>query len=271
MKRRLLCACTIAVAVSPAAAAANDNSGGASFASGPSVEAITCADGQMAVCAKGEQLTVSGTALRGVRRVVFLGGKGRRDDRAATPASRTNEAVVVTVPEHAHTGPLALDAGGTRVRSARVKLTKPPVAADPASPAPAAGERFPIAGAHTFGQSTANRFGGRHQGQDVFAACGTPLVAAGPGSVLKAATEANAGNYVVIERPDGTSNAYMHMREPTKVREGDPITAGQPLGAVGDTGRATGCHLHFELWTAPGWYEGGSPIDPLPTLKARDA
>ena len=37
---------------------------------------------------------------------------------------------------------------------------------------------------------------------------------------------------------------------------------------VGDTGDATACHLHFEIWTAPGWYEGGSPIDPLPYLKS---
>jgi murein DD-endopeptidase MepM/ murein hydrolase activator NlpD len=40
---------------------------------------------------------------------------------------------------------------------------------------------------------------------------------------------------------------------------------------VGDTGRASGCHLHFEEWTAPGWYAGGKPFDPLPDLRAWDA
>jgi murein DD-endopeptidase MepM/ murein hydrolase activator NlpD len=40
---------------------------------------------------------------------------------------------------------------------------------------------------------------------------------------------------------------------------------------VGDTGNAWGCHLHFELWTAPGWYAGGEPFDPLPRLQRWDA
>ncbi len=45
----------------------------------------------------------------------------------------------------------------------------------------------------------------------------------------------------------------------------------QPIGFVGDTGDAVGCHPHFELWPAPGWQSGGAPIDPLPSLTAWDA
>jgi murein DD-endopeptidase MepM/ murein hydrolase activator NlpD len=40
---------------------------------------------------------------------------------------------------------------------------------------------------------------------------------------------------------------------------------------VGDSGNAQGCHLHFELWGAPGWYDGGDPFDPLPALQAWDS
>ena len=42
------------------------------------------------------------------------------------------------------------------------------------------------------------------------------------------------------------------------------------FGFATDTGDAQGCHLHFEAWKAPGWYSGGSPVDPLPMLTAWD-
>ena len=58
----------------------------------------------------------------------------------------------------------------------------------------------------------------------------------------------------------------MHLREAALVDQGDQVRTGQLIGYVGDTGRAAGCHLHFEVWTAPGWYSGGSPFDPLPNL-----
>jgi murein DD-endopeptidase MepM/ murein hydrolase activator NlpD len=134
---------------------------------------------------------------------------------------------------------------------------------------------FPVRGAHEFGSGAARfgagRTGHSHQGQDVFAACGTPLVAARGGKVKFSGFHSAAGYYVVIDgKGTGADNAYMHLRERADVRVGDRVYTGQEIGAVGDTGDAVGCHLHFEEWTAPGWYEGGRPIDPLPDLKRWD-
>lgn len=138
------------------------------------------------------------------------------------------------------------------------------------------GYAFPVLGRHDFGDAGARfgapRSGHTHQGQDVMAACGTPLVAARGGSVQYAEYEASAGNYVVIDGK-GTPNDFMyaHLAEPSPLHAGDTVRTGQPIGIVGDTGDATACHLHFEIWGPPGWYEGGSPFDPLPYLQKWDA
>jgi murein DD-endopeptidase MepM/ murein hydrolase activator NlpD len=132
---------------------------------------------------------------------------------------------------------------------------------------------FPIRGKHDRGRYETNDFGGgrRHQGQDMFADCGTPLVAALGGVVKRAGTEGAGGNYVVIAGTDRRDYVYMHLAEPPPVRDGQRVAAGQPIGRVGDSGNADGCHLHFELWTAPGWYVGGAPIDTAKLLAAWDA
>lgn len=134
---------------------------------------------------------------------------------------------------------------------------------------------FPVLGPHSFG-GPANRFGApraghTHQGQDILASCGTPEVAARGGRVQYAGYEADAGNYIVIDgRGTGFDFMYAHLAEPSPLHTGEPVRTGQPIGVVGETGDAVGCHLHFEMWTPPGWYEGGSPIDPLPYLEKWD-
>lgn len=143
-------------------------------------------------------------------------------------------------------------------------VAQPPVAFDFAR------DRFPILGKATFGTGAAAFGGGRgHQGHDVFAACGTPLVAAHGGVVKFAGYHGRAGNYVVIDNEGtGSDYAYMHLRDVPLVATGARVFTGQPIGFVGDSGHADGCHLHFESWTSPGWYSGGRPIDPLPMLRS---
>jgi hypothetical protein len=133
--------------------------------------------------------------------------------------------------------------------------------------------RFPILGPHRYGTGAARfgagRAGHSHQGQDVFADCGTPLVAAHGGTVKYAGFQGAAGNYLVVATGDGPDEVYMHLRDPALVTEDDTVATGQPIGFVGDTGDAVGCHLHFEMW-AGGWQSGGAPEDPMPSLKAWD-
>jgi murein DD-endopeptidase MepM/ murein hydrolase activator NlpD len=135
---------------------------------------------------------------------------------------------------------------------------------------------FPVRGSHDYGGSGAafgaGRAGHSHQGHDVFAKCGTRMVAARGGRVKFEEYHAAAGHYIVIDG-DGSDvdYVYMHLAEPSPFQPGDRVFTGQRIGSVGDSGNAQGCHLHFELWSAPGWYDGGDPFDPLPALQAWDS
>ena len=165
----------------------------------------------------------------------------------------------------------------------RVSSQAGPVAARPASAseAPNLGfsfyaYAFPLLAAHDYGSSGAvfgaGRSGHTHQGHDVMAECGVPVVAARGGLVQYSGYHSAAGNYVVIDGKGTTLDfMYAHFAEPSPLRTGDTVRTAQPIGVVGDTGSASACHLHFEIWTGPGWYEGGSPVDPLPYLQKWDA
>lgn len=135
---------------------------------------------------------------------------------------------------------------------------------------------FPVRGRHSLGSGQAafgaQRDGHAHQGHDVFARCGTRIAAARGGVVKVNRSERSAGNYVVIDGDDtDVDYVYMHLRKRSPAKRGARVRAGQTIGHVGETGVANGCHLHFELWSAPGWHSGGEPLDPEPLLKAWDA
>lgn len=205
--------------------------------------------------------------------------------QAAVEAFRVTDGVVVASwpvqPSAEGVGQVQWDgtAGGAAVPTGRYAFrvtgaAQTAVAADAQAPAAfgVLDAIFPIRGEHDLGQSATNAFGGPrgHKGQDMFADCGTPLVAARGGVVRFSGSESRAGNYVVITGADEQSYVYMHMRRPSSLIAGQRVLTGQPVGEVGETGRASGCHLHFELWSAPGWQEG-TALDPLPELRRWDA
>jgi murein DD-endopeptidase MepM/ murein hydrolase activator NlpD len=137
------------------------------------------------------------------------------------------------------------------------------------------GHIFPVRGRHDYGGAGARfgagRSGHSHQGQDVFARCGTRMVAARAGTVQFNQYHSAAGYYIVVDGYKSDYDyVYMHLQERSPFRAGDKLKTGQTIGRVGDSGNAQGCHLHYEMWSAPGWYDGGSPLDPFRYLKTWD-
>jgi hypothetical protein len=156
-------------------------------------------------------------------------------------------------------------------------LTTLTVRAPEPAPAPvpdAAGHVFPVNGAHTFGDVFgAPRKGYSHQGQDILAAEGTPIVAPVAGSISFTDYQAHAAGYYIVEKgSDGYDYFFAHCQKgSTVVAPAQVVLAGQQLCNVGATGDASGPHLHFEAWEG-GWRvdAGSHPIDPLPLLKSWD-
>jgi murein DD-endopeptidase MepM/ murein hydrolase activator NlpD len=136
------------------------------------------------------------------------------------------------------------------------------------TPAPTGSMMFPVAGAHTLGDGFgAARSGHTHQGQDIMAACGTPLAAVSRAKVKWVSFQGAAGNYVVIRNKKLHQDyMYAHLAARASVTKGQIVQPGQQIAIVGQTGDATACHLHFELWLGK-WYRGGHPVDPLPYLQ----
>ena len=137
------------------------------------------------------------------------------------------------------------------------------------APAPPAAV-FPVRGRVDWGERDARfgawRGGHVHEGQDVFARPGTPLVAIRAGRVVETGDDGGRGNYVAIwSRAARRTFVYLHMLRPSRVRAGERVRAGQRVGAVGCTGSCWGDHLHLELRRGRG--TAGTALDPLPLLR----
>ncbi len=145
-----------------------------------------------------------------------------------------------------------------------------PAPIEPALPAPpvtvsspGGGLRWPVRGRIT------SEFGPRHHpvlgttrdhdGLDIAAPTGTPVLAAAGGTVTFAGSRGGYGNMVIVAHPNGLETRYAHQHQLT-VSAGQSVQAGQRIGSVGSTGMSTGPHLHFEA------RRGGTPVDPRALL-----
>lgn len=95
-----------------------------------------------------------------------------------------------------------------------------------------------------------------HNGIDIPADSGTGVIAAADGVVVTAEFDKQYGNYVILDHGNGLTTMYCHMVKPL-VETGTQVQAGTYIGSVGQTGAATGSHLHFEV------REANEPADPL--------
>lgn len=105
----------------------------------------------------------------------------------------------------------------------------------------------PIAGQSVLSSGFGPRGHRQHRGVDLAAPQGTPIQAWSGGKVSFVGFDKNGyGNYVIIEHPDGRTTRYGHMRA-IHVQTGQEVFTGTKIGTVGNTGRSTGPHLHFEI------------------------
>jgi murein DD-endopeptidase MepM/ murein hydrolase activator NlpD len=96
-----------------------------------------------------------------------------------------------------------------------------------------------------------------HRGQDIVAPCGAPIRAAASGVVKTATYWGTYGNWILVDHGDGVAVGYAHESR-IMVSVGQRVTAGQVIGLVGQTGAATGCHLHLEV------HLNGTAVNPVP-------
>ncbi|MEQ8277258.1 MAG: M23 family metallopeptidase [Deltaproteobacteria bacterium] len=107
---------------------------------------------------------------------------------------------------------------------------------------------------HDFGEDRGTH---AHAGEDWGAPTGTPIYAAADGEIASIGPNGAYGNLVTVRHDDGTETRYAHMSAFGQGLEvGDRVGAGTVLGAVGNTGRSTGPHLHFEV------RQNGQPVPP---------
>jgi lipoprotein NlpD len=131
---------------------------------------------------------------------------------------------------------------------------EPEPATLPTAPPKEATLRWPVHGVlySRFGV----RQGQRHDGIDIAAPEGTPVGAAGAGTVVYTGRQSGYGAIVILRHEDGLVTLYAH-NSAVLVKEGERVQAGTPIAKVGQSGRTSGPHLHFEV------REGTRPRNPL--------
>ena len=114
---------------------------------------------------------------------------------------------------------------------------------------------FPTSGRFT--SKYGARWGATHEGIDIANPIGTPVLAVMDGEVISAGNASGFGKWVRVRHDDGAISVYGHVAT-LDVAVGERVTAGQRIAGMGNEGRSTGPHLHFEIRP-----DGNRPADPV--------
>lgn len=120
---------------------------------------------------------------------------------------------------------------------------------------------MPVKNAFRYTSPFGRRWGRAHEGVDLAAPVGTPVYATGEGKVIFAGWQSGYGNLIKVQHELGTETRYGHLSK-IKVKVGQKVSQGSLIGAMGNTGRSTGPHLHYEVRV------NGRAVNPMTFIKA---
>ncbi|MDT1061577.1 DUF5930 domain-containing protein [Paracoccus sp. CPCC 101403] len=135
-----------------------------------------------------------------------------------------------------------------KVNSYRIAAEKMPLA-------------MPVKAAFRYTSPFGRRWGRGHEGIDMAAPIGTSVFATGDGTITYAGWQRGYGNLIKIQHELGTETRYGHLSK-IKVKVGQKVSRGSLIGAMGNTGRSTGPHLHYEVRV------NGNAVNPMTFIKA---
>ncbi|MEO1909827.1 MAG: M23 family metallopeptidase [Paracoccus sp. (in: a-proteobacteria)] len=122
---------------------------------------------------------------------------------------------------------------------------------------------MPVRDSFRYTSGFGRRWGRMHEGIDMAGPVGTPIYATGDGVVIQAGRASGYGNLIKIQHELGTETRYGHLNR-IRVKVGDKVSQGDLIGDMGNTGRSTGPHLHYEVRMK------GRAVDPMSFIKAAD-
>ncbi|MFD5770879.1 M23 family metallopeptidase [Streptomyces sp. NPDC127049] len=205
------------------------------------------------------------TAGLGASLVAGAGSAFAAESKAAPLAGTAAAAVEAQAETQAKVAAQVKAVKAAQVKAAAKKAAAKPVAAKKAKAWVKPVTSYTLSASYNQGGAM---WAHKHSGQDFAVPVGTPVKAAGAGTVVKAGPNGGGdgpayGNAIVVKHANGTYSQYAHLSK-IQVHVGQKVGAGQKIALSGNTGNSSGPHLHFEIRTTPNY---GSAVNPAAFLR----